>query len=111
MFNSPYGRVTPVTTDYTATKDDDVLQVPASETAINTLTLPKATEKDVIYVYNLSPYPQKVAALTGNTIVGQFLMLPNQFARFESDRVSSWYNFSALQRSVVAAQSLSAAQI
>lgn len=110
MLWTPYARMTPVTTDYTATKYDDLLEVPAVEAAVNTITLPAADQKESIFIHNLSAFVQKVVAASGDTLYGGSLVMPGQLVKYDSNG-SDWYAFGSENVSAIASISLTAAQI
>jgi hypothetical protein len=94
MFGGTYEAVVPVTADHTVLPTEDLIVVPASVTAVKTITLPLARSKDAVYVNNLSSYPQAIAVQSGDTLRSRGILLPGELAKFSSDNFSTWYRFS-----------------
>ncbi len=88
-----YQKVVPVSADVTGAKEDDLYSVPAAGTAIRTITLAKAEQRigAPVFVQNLSSFLIKIAG-SGDSVNGLSLVLPQTFARFDSDG-SDWYRF------------------
>jgi hypothetical protein len=88
-----YQKAVSVTANVTGTKDDDLYSVPAAGSAIRTITLAPAEQRigAPVFVQNLSSYLIKIAG-SGDSINGSSLVLPQSYARFDSDG-SDWYRF------------------
>lgn len=107
-----YQSVESITADRTLNAETTIASVPAAENAVNTITLPPAKDRvnKPVYVFNQSLFVQKVAGSSGDSVLGQALVLPGQFIRYDSDG-SDWYALNPPGLQGLAEISLSAANI